>query len=182
MTSHIDPDLDTQRLLQHRAELLAKPITKEDSSGRVPMTVFSIGASRFAVSVDSLKEVRPLREIAALPMLPPHLNGLASVGGRVLVVIDLRPLLDLPQSGLAESPLLLVIGEGKQVCALLATKVEGLRLLDPRGALGWPDHRPSPSWLLGVIDGDLLHIDVNQLLFDPMLGEWQEAPPNGENT
>jgi chemotaxis signal transduction protein len=176
MTATSALDTGTQALLQRRADLLAQPLAKEDAStGRVPMTVFSVGASRFAVSVESLKEVRPLRDIAALPMLPPHLNGLAAVGGRVLVVLDLRPLLDLPQSGLAESPLLLVVGEGKQVCALLATKVEGLRLLDPAQALEWPAHRPPPPWLLGVIEGELLHIDVNQLLSDPALGEWQES-------
>ena len=54
-----------------------------------------IGPSRYALPIDAVREVVRLPAITRVPGLPEFVAGLVNVRGRVLAVLDLRPLLHL---------------------------------------------------------------------------------------
>ncbi len=54
-----------------------------------------VGGSSYALPVSALREIVRLPPLTRVPGLPEFVAGLANVRGRVLAVIDLRPLLGL---------------------------------------------------------------------------------------
>jgi purine-binding chemotaxis protein CheW len=58
----------------------------------------SIGGSTYAMPVAAVREIVRLPAVTRVPGLPPFVTGLANVRGRVLAVLDLRPLLHLEAS------------------------------------------------------------------------------------
>jgi purine-binding chemotaxis protein CheW len=57
--------------------------------------LLSIGGSTYAMPVAAVREIVRLPEVTRVPGLPAFVTGLANVRGRVLAVLDLRPLLNL---------------------------------------------------------------------------------------
>jgi purine-binding chemotaxis protein CheW len=54
-----------------------------------------LGPSTYALPVDAVREIVRLPPVTRVPGLPAFVAGLTNVRGRVLAVLDLRPLLDL---------------------------------------------------------------------------------------
>jgi purine-binding chemotaxis protein CheW len=57
--------------------------------------LLGIGGSTYAMPVAAVREIVRLPEVTRVPGLPAFVTGLANVRGRVLAVLDLRPLLHL---------------------------------------------------------------------------------------
>jgi purine-binding chemotaxis protein CheW len=57
--------------------------------------LLGIGGSTYAMPVAAVREIVRLPEVTRVPGLPAFVTGLANVRGRVLAVLDLRPLLNL---------------------------------------------------------------------------------------
>jgi purine-binding chemotaxis protein CheW len=60
--------------------------------------LLSIGGSTYAMPVAAVREIVRLPAVTRVPGLPTFVTGLANVRGRVLAVLDLRPLLHLEAS------------------------------------------------------------------------------------
>jgi purine-binding chemotaxis protein CheW len=58
-----------------------------------------IGGSAYALPVAAVREIVRLPPLTRVPGLPAFVAGLANVRGRVLAVLDLRPLLRLDAAG-----------------------------------------------------------------------------------
>src|SRR5258708_2892515 len=78
-----------------RAESLAAaaPRAEEDSFEAL---VFAIDSEQYAFPGSQVREVRPLGLLSRLPGTPALIRGLINVRGRIVPVIDLRPLLGMP--------------------------------------------------------------------------------------
>jgi purine-binding chemotaxis protein CheW len=57
--------------------------------------LLGIGGSTYAMPVAAVQEIVRLPEVTRVPGLPAFVKGLANVRGRVLAVLDVRPLLNL---------------------------------------------------------------------------------------
>ncbi len=57
--------------------------------------LLGIGGSTYAMPVAAVREIVRLPAVTRVPGLPAFVTGLANVRGRVLAVLDLRPLLQL---------------------------------------------------------------------------------------
>jgi purine-binding chemotaxis protein CheW len=57
--------------------------------------LLGIGGSTYAIPVAAVREIVRLPAVTRVPGLPAFVKGLANVRGRVLAVLDLRPLLQL---------------------------------------------------------------------------------------
>jgi purine-binding chemotaxis protein CheW len=57
--------------------------------------LLGIGGSTYAIPVAAVREIVRLPPVTRVPGLPAFVTGLANVRGRVLAVLDLRPLLNV---------------------------------------------------------------------------------------
>lgn len=94
--------------------------------------VVRLGGSRFALPMDAVAEVGRLPGFTRVPGTPPWVAGVANWRGRVLGVLDLRPLLDLPvepRNRSREARLVVLSNAGVQV-GVLADGVDGVLDVD----------------------------------------------------
>lgn len=163
-------DPAARTILHERARSLARRDQNVDATASELVLRFALGDEQYAVPATATREVIRFESVARLPAVHPAILGLVNVRGRLLVCLDLRPLL-----GLATTPpqaamhLLIVSASGMEV-ALLVDQVVSIQ----------PEHltlHPTPAaiagrsagWVRGVDDQLALHLDVEGLLNDPRL-------------
>jgi purine-binding chemotaxis protein CheW len=69
------------------------PEAPESSAGNAML--LGIGGSTYAIPVAAVREIVRLPPVTRVPGLPTFVTGLTNVRGRVLAVLDLRPLLNV---------------------------------------------------------------------------------------
>ncbi|HUR13346.1 MAG TPA: chemotaxis protein CheW [Mycobacteriales bacterium] len=120
------------------------------------VVVVRLGGSRYALPMSAVAEVGRPPGLTRVPGLPAWLAGVANWRGRVLAVIDLRPLLDAGAE-LDKRARLVVLNRGGVPVGLLTEGVEGTQLLDLERVEASLAHLPGTAaeLLLGqVTDGD----------------------------
>ncbi|MCW2598796.1 MAG: CheW protein [Frankiales bacterium] len=94
------------------------------------VVVVRLGGSRYALPMDAVAEVGRPPSLTRVPGVPGWLAGVANWRGRVLAVLDLRPLLAAPPASLGRRARLVVLNRGGVPVGLLTEGVEGTYLLD----------------------------------------------------
>jgi chemotaxis signal transduction protein len=128
-----------------------------------------LGSSRYAVAMADVAEVAAVPGVTRVPGSPPWLSGVANWRGRMLPVLDLRPLLDTPTVPLASSARLVVLARADVVVCLVVVAVPGV----PEGDLADlapapPTHGPDAGLLricqLADRDGPVAVLDAGAVL------------------
>lgn len=88
--------------------------------------VARLGSSRYAIAIADVAEVAALPRLTRVPGAPAWLAGVANWRGRMLPVLDLRPLLAGESVHLPGSARLLVISRDGVVAGVLAEAVPGV--------------------------------------------------------
>ena len=94
------------------------------------VVVVRLGGSRYALPMGSVAEVGRPPALTRVPGVPAWLAGVANWRGRVLAVLDLRPLLDAPVDDLDRRARLVVLHRQGVPVGLLTEGVEGSRTVD----------------------------------------------------
>ena len=89
-----------------------------------------LGSTLYAVEVRYAREVVVFDEYTQVPLAPPHLIGVANLRGRILPLVDLRPLLGLDPARATRDAKALVVGRDQLTAAFLIDDVVGLELLE----------------------------------------------------
>lgn len=100
-----------QEILRERARILSEVPTAEESREKISILSFQLGDELYGIELKCLAETRRSVPVRRLPSAPPHLVGIINLRGELLPVIDLCPILGLPQKELSKIiPTLLVLG------------------------------------------------------------------------
>ena len=70
------------------------------------LLTFTAGPNRYAIDVTRIVELVPRVELRKIPHAPAFLAGLLGYRGKVVPVIDLGLLLDVPPAGIVSAPVL----------------------------------------------------------------------------
>ena len=164
-------EAERDAIFARRAELLAAPIELDPASTGTPSLVFSLGTERYAVPGWQVREVRAASQVTPLPGTPPFVAGLMNVRGRVISVLDLRPLFGIPSAGAPPQTAMLLSSPRGDV-AVLADDRPTLRWLveDELGPL--PPGGPAgldPAFVRGVTRDLVAVLDAERLLSDPRI-------------
>jgi chemotaxis signal transduction protein len=108
--------------------IMADDQTATDAIGGV---ILRFAGARYAVDMSHVAEVVPVPSTTRVPGGPPWLAGVVNWRGRVLPVVDLRPLVGAPLSPMPTSARLVVLVEGDVEVGLIADMVPGLLDCDP---------------------------------------------------
>ncbi|MEO8329024.1 MAG: chemotaxis protein CheW [Candidatus Nanopelagicales bacterium] len=93
--------------------------------------ILRFAGARYAVDMSTVAEVVPVPVLTRVPGGPPWLSGVVNWRGRVLPVLDLRPLVGAPLSPMPTSARLVVLTEDDVEVGVIADMVPGLLDCDP---------------------------------------------------
>lgn len=155
-------------VLQKRAHALARAGKASVAADRDSVEVldFTVAGHRCALELCWLCEVRPLKELLALPLSSRPLVGLVQLRGRMLPVLDIPGLLDGGSPTHADPGLLLVLGRRDPEFGVGITAVHGLQSVSPGEAArrSGPVQRWRPEVVRGVTAAGLVILDGERLL------------------
>jgi purine-binding chemotaxis protein CheW len=104
---------------------------ESEVSDPVEVVVVRLGGSRYALPMEAVAEVGRPPGLTRVPGVPTWLAGVANWRGRVLAVLDLRPLLSAPSEAFDRRARLVVLHRNNVSVGLLTEGVEGTHWLDP---------------------------------------------------
>ena len=167
---HLRNDPVIWRILEARARELAVEQTTAAAELGEELLTFRLGDGGYSISARFVREVQPLTRWTPLPSTPPCVIGLVNVRGRLLVALDLRPLLDIAPAPAQPGACLLILGTSAIEVGILADIVVGVEQNNTSLTSAFSTmagHRV--AWIRGV-DRDLnLQIDPEALFADPRL-------------
>lgn len=164
--------VDDAEILRARARALARPpeLAPEPAT-LVEVLEFRLAHERYAVETRYVREVSPLVDLTRVPCTPPFVIGVVNVRGRVVPVIDLKKLFDLPEQGLTDlHRVILLEGNGLEL-GLLADIIVDVRAVPAESV------RTSVAtltgireeYLRGVTEERVIVLDTRRILADPKL-------------
>lgn len=110
---------------------LALPADPDRVTLAEEVVVVRLGGCRYALPMSSVAEVGRPPGLTRVPGLPSWVAGVANWRGRVLGVLDLRPLLTSDASSTDRRGRLVVLNRGAVTVGLLTEGVEGTLWIDP---------------------------------------------------
>jgi purine-binding chemotaxis protein CheW len=142
--------------------------------------VVHLGAGRFAVDLASVAEVGRAPAVTRVPGLPAWLAGVANWRGRILPILDLRPLLGAEAAELGSQGRLIVLSDNVGVAVgLLVDAVDGTTALIDVAPFPSASAPVGSNLLSGQSpreDGPLAVLDVPSVL------RLRESLPRGRRT
>ncbi|MBE0648257.1 MAG: purine-binding chemotaxis protein CheW [Bacteroidales bacterium] len=98
--TQIDP-ARKKKILKQRAALYAKAPKKEEDRGiETDGLEFLLTDEKYIIDATFVVEVIPLKELTPLPCSPSFILGIINVRGKILSVVNLKPILNLPEKGI----------------------------------------------------------------------------------
>lgn len=163
---------DTQRILNERAQVLAREPEQAEVAGEdVEVLTFVLADERYAVASNYVREVSPLEQLTPLPCTPAFVLGIVNLRGEILSVIDIKKFFDLPEKGLTDLNKVIVLESENMIFGVLADAITGVR------HIARSDIQPSPptltgireDYMQGVTAGRVIVLDAEKLLHDEKL-------------
>lgn len=158
-------------VLARRAEMLAALPPPEASPDAFEALVFALGEERYAFPSRQVREVRSLDGLTALPGTPSFVAGLVNVRGRVVPVLDLRPLFGLPVARV-DSRYVVLLSNPHGDVGILVTAAPEVRWLCEGELSDLPAGAPvglDPAAVRGVTPALIVVLDAERVLADPRL-------------
>lgn len=160
-----------RRILHDRAVALARRDGASAGNETIDVVAFERSGEWYAIESAYVDEVRGVHHLTPVPGTPDFVVGIMNLRGRILSVVDVGKLFDLPERGLTEADRVVVISNGEMEFGLLASGLTG-RLLIERN-----DISPLPVVVTGLrrelicgvtVDGRAI-LDGSRLLTDERL-------------
>ena len=158
------PEQLAQMFRERAAELARVPQHGEVASG-TPHLEFGVGEVRFAVALHDVRSIVAPNRVTRLPGAPDALAHVIHVEGRLVALVDLAVLRNVPVPAKARSqkPIVLLLDTPGSPLGLWVTHVHDLRPIDPnrlaqaRGGAG-------SEFLCGITTDMALVLSVPQLI------------------
>jgi len=150
------PDADGEFVDSSQTGLIEAEPTADEHVESMGGVILRFSGARYAIDMADVAEVVPVPVMTRIPGSPAWLSGVVNWRGRVLPVVDLRPLVGAPLSPLPTSARLVVVAQDDIEVGLVADMVPGLLSCQPN------DIEPIPATVAtgiaplieGVVDVD----------------------------
>jgi purine-binding chemotaxis protein CheW len=154
-------------------------VAQDAGAERVQLITFSRGASRYALELRFLTEIRPLGGWTPVPSVPPFYVGVMQVRGEIIALVDIVTLFDGDRGervarqgrGPDAERFAVVLASGGTTLALLADSVDDVHDVHPERI-----HPPLATftssrekYLKALVENGPAVVDVEKLLGDERL-------------
>jgi purine-binding chemotaxis protein CheW len=157
-------------VLEARAKALAHQEVRQSAQQDEKTVIFQLGDGRYGVAAELVREAFRLAGHTPLPGTPPFVVGLVNLRGRLLVALDIRPLLGFPPCPPPPGSMLLIVEASGMEVGLLADAVMEIRSCQTDLAtLPSLADGQTVGWVRGVDRELTVQLDLALLLADPRL-------------
>ena len=162
----------TREILKTRARALARPRDRQQTSGETfDVVEFRLAQERYAIERAHVREVYPLKELTPLPCTPNFILGIINVRGQILPVLEVKKFFDLPETGITDMHMVIIVHSEGVELGILADAISGVR------SIAISDLQPSlptltgirSQYLKGITDQRVVILDVPKILADPKI-------------
>ncbi len=170
-------DEDLALTFRERARLLATPPDEGDDAVGIRHLVFALEGVRLAVALSSVESITAATRVGTIPRVPEHLSRVVQIGGRVVSLVDLRPLLGMsPGDGSKDPNRIVFVRAGRSLMGLMASELEGIVLIDTDDLSQATSHMSDAAGLLSGIAADMtLVLDVLRMTSELRFGDQAKA-------
>lgn len=116
---------DREEILSRRAKELAREPVVESPADFLEVIEFLLAHEKYALESSFVKEVYPLKTITELPGTPAFVKGIINVRGRIVSVIDIKKIFDLPDKGLGDLNKVIILHSKGMEFGILADVIIG---------------------------------------------------------
>jgi len=173
----VSPD-EKKRILRERAKKLAQ---RPDAEGRdqecLEVIEFMLAHERYAVEVDYVREVYPLKDLTRVPCVPSFVLGVINVRGQVISVVDVKEFFDLPGKELTDEYRVIIVNNDEMELGIVSDSVLGERKIplnviqaDTTALRGLRE-----GYIRGITTDRLIIINIDRLLSDESIVVHQEV-------
>jgi len=170
---HQDSELNETRadkiLRDWAAELALNRDNVQDDQACLSVVEFLLAREIYAMELTCIREVYPLREFTPLPCTPAFITGIMNIRGRIVSIVDLKKLFDLPEKEITNLSRVIILSSDHMEFGILADAVSGVRNI--------PLNTVQPSlptltgireqYLRGVTGDRVVILDGEKILADP---------------
>ncbi len=168
---------EKRKILKARAKTLAQEtVHDKDNDSCIEVVEFLLANEKYALELTHIREVYPLKDLTLLPCTPSFVRGIINLRGRILSIIDLKQLFELPDAGLTDLNRVIVLHSDELEFGILADVILGLRSI-PKDAI----QRSLPTltgirtdYLRGVTGDRVAILDGNKILSDSRITVHEE--------
>jgi purine-binding chemotaxis protein CheW len=167
-----------KEILKARARELARPLGdgKHDAE-TIEILEFRLAEERYGFEQQYVCEVQTLKDLTPLPCAPPFIKGLVTVRGQILPAIEIKRFFDLPETGITDLHMVIVLRVGDIELGVLADAIVGVRAIPPANI---QQSLPTltgvrEEYLKGITDQGVVVLDASKLLGDEKLTIDEEA-------
>jgi purine-binding chemotaxis protein CheW len=134
--------------------------SKATQQREIEMLSFRLSGEEYAVMVADVREVLKIPELTRVPNAPEYIQGITSLRGTMLPVIDLCTRLGLKPMERNEKARIIVISTDDEDVGLIVDRVNGVIRALPESIKPAPEHvEQGADFLRGIVrQGDKLHI------------------------
>jgi purine-binding chemotaxis protein CheW len=171
-----------QKLLRRANQLRGGAAPTADVPTSALLT-FNSGHERYAIHLRDVVEIQKLEQYSPVPGTPAFIVGVIHWRGSVLTLLDLGRLLGLPEAGIADYHVSIVVEVARTRIALVAREVEeiaSVRLDQIRSLPELPNAIPI-EWVTGVVDGNRMLLSLAAILRDDRLISWRNRRASDKN-
>jgi purine-binding chemotaxis protein CheW len=152
-------------ILETRARQLARPVDKPRALDGLELITFALGDETYAIETRFVMAAFRLTQLSPLPGAKAPIFGVSAWRGDLLTILDLRPLLGVSATALNDLARVLVLGDERATCGVLADAVRDLTTL-PISEIAEPPHgvAGNRALLRGMTRDAMLVLDGSALL------------------
>jgi purine-binding chemotaxis protein CheW len=119
---------EKEQILAARTRVLAGKETDKPLTGEyTEVAEFILAEERYGIELKFIVEVYDLKDLTRLPCTPPFILGVMNVRGKIITVVDIKKLFELPDRGLTELNKVIIVHASGMEAGILADVISGVR-------------------------------------------------------
>lgn len=158
------------KILKTRARELAREVGKKESADtHLEVIEFSLAKERYALELEFIREIYPLKEFTHLPCTPDFVLGIVNVRGQILSIIDLKKIFALQDKGFTDMNRIIILRSDDKEFGVIADEILGVQSVptsDVQSSLPTLSDTQD-RYLRGVTGDRLVILDGGKILSDP---------------
>jgi purine-binding chemotaxis protein CheW len=160
---------EKKRILKQRAMLLKiKPESEEEVRDELSGIEFLLDEEHYFIESTYVVEVAHLKELTPLPGTPSAILGIFNLRGKILAIISLKKLLNLPEKAITNHNRIIVLKYRDIELGILADEIEGTNsIIKNKLQLNIPGiSEKQNDFLIGISPGGVIVLNGEKLLTD----------------
>src|SRR5712691_4890690 len=158
--------------LANRAKMLrGRMADAKPTEAPLIFLAFRSGHERYGIPLRDVLEIQALEHFSPVPKTPPFIAGVVHWRGAILSLLDLGKLFEVPQSGLTDYHVAVIVEAVGVRIAVIARDVEEIFSVPQDQVKPAPEftNKTPQEWVLGVHDDNRLLLRMDYILQDTKL-------------